>query len=44
MHSLVYLMNNIAYRRLGFSARLQLDCSQFRPPAKDHAQPSLFDE
>ena len=34
----------IAYRRLGFSARLQLDCSQFRPPAKDHAQPSLFDE
>ncbi len=32
----------IAYRRIGFSSRAELDCSQFQPPAKDSAQLDLF--
>ena len=33
----------IAYRRTGFNSRLELDCSQFRQPARDQAQLNLFD-
>lgn len=33
----------IAYRRIGFSARTELDCSQFQPPTRDRAQLGLFD-
>ena len=32
----------IAYRRIGFSSRVELDCSQFQPPARDQAQLNLF--
>ena len=32
----------VAYRRIGFSTRLELDCSQFQPPARDRRQLSLF--
>ena len=34
----------IAYRRLGFAPRLELDCSQFQPPPRDLSQRTLFDE
>ncbi len=34
----------IAYRRIGFSSRAELDCSQFQPLAKDRAQLNLFDK
>ncbi|MBC6413915.1 MAG: PA0069 family radical SAM protein [Chromatiales bacterium] len=34
----------VAYRRLGFTARSQLDCSQFQPPLADSAQLTLFSE
>ena len=33
----------IAHRRIGFSSRFELDCSQFRPPERDQAQLNLFD-
>ena len=33
----------VAYRHIGFSPRLELDCSQFRPP-RDQSQLNLFDE